>query len=141
MSNEEMLSAIMVRMDNLETGLNGRMDNLENSMTGLSGRMDNLESRMDRQESRMDKLEIKIDSVESGLNRKIDNLEANVFMEIQAVRTEMEVVNKSLKQDIGVLDQKIDRLLFTKDVDGYEQMKVRIEVLEDGYRSLKEQIC
>lgn len=136
------------RMDNLDSrmdGLDSRMDSLDSRMDNLeeslNSRMDKLDDRMDQLDARVDKLDAKIDCVELGLNQKIDNLEANVFMEIQAVRTEMEVVNKSLKQDIGVLDQKIDRLLFTKDVDGYEKLKIRVEVLEDGYRNLKEKIC
>lgn len=147
MSNEEMFSAIMVRMDTMQdslNGLNSRMDTVEDSLNGLNSKIDSVESklsgRIDSLDNRMDSLDSKIDSVESRLNKKIDNLESNVFMEIQAVRTEMEGVNRSLKRDIGVLDQKIDRLMFSKDVDGYDRMKVRVEVLENGYQKLKEKI-
>ena len=162
MSNEEMFSAIMVRMDTMQgslDSLNSRMDSVEGSLDSLNSRMDSVESSLDSLNSRMDSVESslnsrmdsvegslnglsgRIDSVESKLSKKIDNLESNVFMEIQAVRTEMEVVNRSLKRDISVLDQKIDRLMFSKDVDGYERMKVRVEVLEEGYQKLKEKIC
>ena len=61
-------------------------------------------------------------------------------MEIQAVRTEMEVVNRSLKQDISFLNDKIDRIIFLKDVEGIEKMKIRIDVLEQGYQMIKEKI-
>ncbi len=40
-----------------------------------------------------------------------------------------------------MLDSKIDRLSYTKDVDGFDKINIRIEVLEDGYRELREMIC
>ena len=52
----------------------------------------------------------------------------------------MEVANQSLRKDISVLNDKIDRLMFTKDVDGYEEMKIQVEVLTQGYQELKEKI-
>ncbi|MDE6738259.1 MAG: hypothetical protein K2K07_04120 [Lachnospiraceae bacterium] len=74
------------------------------------------------------------------MNDRIDTLETNINMEIQAVRTEMEVVNRSLKQDIGFLNDKIDRIIILKDVEGIEKMKIRIDVLEQGYQTIKEKI-
>ena len=112
MTNEEMLTAIIEHMDSMEYGLNGRMDDLK---VELNGRMDNLETR-------------------------IDELEANMDMEFQAVRMEMSVVNNSLKKDNSILHDKIDRLMFIKDVDGYEKMKAQVEVLSQGYQELSEKI-
>ena len=111
MKSEEMFMTILERMDKLD----GRMDKLDSRMDKLDGRMDQLDDR-------------------------IDNLESNMNMEFRAVRTEMEVVDKSLKKEIGILSSKVDRLLFTKDVEGYEQLKVRVDVLEKGYQDLKEKI-
>ena len=85
---------------------------------------------------RMDQLDGRMDQ----LDDRIDNLESNMNMEFRAVRTEMEVVDKSLKKEMGILSSKVDRLLFTKDVEGYEQLKVRVDVLEKGYQDLKEKI-
>lgn len=56
------------------------------------------------------------------------------------MRTEMEVVNKSLRKDIFFLNEKMDRIMILKDVEGVEKMKIRIDVLEQGYQTLKEKI-
>ena len=108
MTNEEMFTAIITRMDSMESGLNERIDKVE---TGLSG-----------------------------LSERIDDLESDMNMEFRAVRTEMDVVNKSLKKDISILNDKIDRLMYTKDVDGYEKMKIQVDLLTQGYQELKEKI-
>ena len=112
MNNEEMFLTILDRMDKLD----GRMDRLE---TGLNGRMDQLET---------------------GLNARMDKLEADMKLEFYAVRTEMEVVNKSLKNEIAVLNSKVDRLLYAKDVEGYDKINIRLEVLENGYQELRAKI-
>lgn len=122
MSNEEMFQTILNRMDSMETGFNGlnaRMDKLE---TGLNARMDKLDDRMDK------------------LDGRIDKLESNMNMEFYAVRTEMDVMNKSLKKEISVLSSKVDRLMFVKDVEEYDKINVRLEALERGYQELKEKI-
>ena len=119
MSNEEMFLTILNRMDSMETGFNGlnaRMDQLE---TGLNGRMDKLEA---------------------DLNGRMDKLESDMNMEFHAVRTEMDVLNKSLNKKIDVLSSKVDRLMITKDVEGYDQINIRLNVLERGYQELKEKI-
>lgn len=112
MTNEEMFTAIINRMDSMELGLNKRMDSIE-------GRMD---------------------SMESTLNSRMDNLESNMDMEFKAVRIEMDAAYKTLKKDISILDDKIDRLMYTKDVDGHESMKIQVESLTRGYQELKEKI-
>ena len=61
-------------------------------------------------------------------------------MEFQAVRTEMEFVNNSLKREIDMLNNKEDVLLFTKDVAGHDKINARLEVLEEGYQELREKI-
>ncbi len=61
-------------------------------------------------------------------------------MEFRAVRIEMDVVNKSLKEDISILNDKVDRLMYTKDVDGYEKMKIQVNLLTQGYQELKEKM-
>ncbi|MDE6845195.1 MAG: hypothetical protein K2J99_05435 [Lachnospiraceae bacterium] len=111
MTNREILLAIMGRMDGVESGL-GK----------LTGRIDEVETRL------------------NNLTDKVDAMETNINMEIQAVRTEMEVANKSLKKDIVFLNEKIDRLMILKDVDGIEKMKIRIDVLEQGYQMIREKI-
>lgn len=146
MTNEEMLVIILGRMDKLDEdnqtilerigAIEERMDALEARMDAIEKRMDALEARMDAIEERMDALEARVDAME----KRIDDMKADFDMEIQAVRTEMEVVYKALKKDIAVLDSKIDRLSYTKDVDGFDKINIRIEVLEDGYRELREMI-
>lgn len=126
MTNEEMFSIILSRMDNLETAVTGlsglpeKVDNLETGMTGLSERMDNLETGM------------------TGLSERMDNLESNMDLEFYAVRIEMEALNQSLKKDISIVNDKVDRLMYTKDVDGYEKMKIQVDLLTQGYQDLKE---
>lgn len=90
---------------------------------------------------RMDTLESSLNNRVDALENRIDIFEENVNLEIQAVRTEMEVVNKSLKQDIAVLNNKADRLMVSKDVEGFDQLKIRVDVLEKGYQDLREKIC
>lgn len=154
MTNEEMFTAIIARMDSMEYGLNRKIDGLETRMdkmeSGLNGRMDGLETRMDGLETRMDGLETRMDGLETriggleirvdGLGNRIDKMKSDNDMEFQAVRMEMDVANKSLKKDISVLNDKIDRLMFTKDVDGYEKMKIQVEALTQGYQELKVKI-
>ena len=82
----------------------------------------------------------RMDAMESGLNGRIDNLESDMNMEFRAVRAEMDVVNKSLKEDISILNDKIDRLMYIKDVDGYEKMRIQVDLLTQGYQELKEKI-
>lgn len=122
MTNEEMFTAIIARMDSMETGLSGLTDKVEIGLSGLSGRMDKMETGL------------------SGLNGRINKLESDMNMEFRAVRTEMDVVNKSLKKDISVLNDKVDRLMYIKDVDGYEKMKIQVDLLTQGYQELKEKI-
>lgn len=125
MTNEEMFTAIVAHMDSMESvlnGLNGRMDKVESVLNGLSGRMDKVESGL------------------NGLNKRIDKMESDNDMEFQAIRMEMDVANKLLRQDIFVLNDKVDRIMFIKDVDGYEEMKTQVTVLTQGYQELKEKI-
>ena len=150
MTNEEMFSAIMGRMDTLDNGiarLAGRMDAVENSITQLAGRMDAVENsitqlagRMDAVENSITRLTERVDTLENSvaqLTERVDTLETNMNMEFWAVRTEMDRMNESLKQDIGALNNKVDRLMFSKDVEGYERMKIRVDVLERGYQDLR----
>ncbi len=139
MTNEEMFSALMGRMDGVESGLgklDARMDGVENGLGKLGARMDGVENGLG-------KLDTRVDGVENGLNNlsdKLDAMESDINMEIQAVRTEMEVVNKSLKRDIGFLNEKVDHIMILKDVEGIGKMKIRLDVLEQGYQTIKEKI-
>ena len=53
--------------------------------------------------NRMDKLDSRMDKLESDMN-----------LEFYAVRTEMDMVDKSWKKEIAMLNDKVDRLMFTK---------------------------
>ena len=97
-------------------------------------------NRMDSMETGFNGLSAKMDKLETDLNDRMDKLESNMNMEFYAVRAEMDVLNKSLKKDIDVLSSKVDRLMFAKDVEGYDKINIRIEVLERGYQELKEKI-
>lgn len=121
-TNGEMLSAIMARLDSMEAGLNKRIDGLEVSI----GR---LEERMDRLEARVDSLEARIDKMES------DN-----DMEFKAIRIEMDVAYKMLSRDIASVNDKVDRFLHTKDIEGYESMRIQVDLLTQGYQELKARI-
>lgn len=151
MTNEEMFTAVISRMDSMnsrmeamESGLNGRMDSMESRMNSMESRMEAMESglndRMDSMEGHMEAMEGHMEAMETRLNDRIDNLESNMDMEFKAVRTEMNVVYKTLKKDISILDDKIDRIMYTKDVDGHERMKIQVELLAKGYQELKEKI-
>ena len=118
MNNEEMFMTILDRMDTMESKLDT-----------LGGKVDHLEGKVDHLEEKVDHLE-----------DKVDNLESNMNMEFQAVRTEMEFVHNSLKQEIDMVNGKVDRLIIARDVEEYDQIKVRVDVLEKGYLELKEKI-
>ncbi len=129
MTNAEMFSAIMARLDIMEAGLNKRIDRLEE-------RMDRLEARMDSLEARVDRLEKRVDSMEA----RMDKMESENDMEFKAVRTEMDVAYKMLLREISVVNDKVDRLLYMKDIDGYENMKIQVDLLTQGYQELKAKI-
>ncbi len=122
MTNEEMFTAIIERMDSMESGLSGLTDKVESGLSGLSERIDKVESGL------------------TGLGERIDKLQSDMNMEFWAVRTEMNGVNESLKKDISILNDKVDRLMYTKDVDGYEKMKMQVDLLAQGYQELKEKV-
>lgn len=115
MNTETMFTIILERFDTMETGLNAKLDK-------LGERIGRLEERMDRLEERMDKIE------------------ADMNMEFQAVRTEMDVLYKTLQKEIDMVNDKVDRLLLMKDVVEYDKINIRLEVLEKGYQELKEKI-
>lgn len=125
MSNEEMLAVIM-----------GRLDTTDGKIESLGSRLEVIEGRLDTTDGKFETLGSRIDTLES----RIDTLESNMNMEFQAVRTEMEFVNNSLKKEINILNNKVDVLLFTKDVEGYDKINARLEVLEHGYQELREKI-
>lgn len=122
MTNEQMFTAIIRRMDSMESNLNSRLDNMDGRLDSIDGRQDSMDSRLDNLESRFDKME------------------SDMHMEFKAVRTEMDVAYKMLKQDIFVLNDKMDRIIYTKDIAGSEKMKIQVELLTKGYQELKEKI-
>ncbi|MBD5486086.1 MAG: hypothetical protein HDR18_11325 [Lachnospiraceae bacterium] len=128
-TNGEMFSAIMARLDSMEAGLNKRID-------GLEDRIGRLEERMDRLEERMDSLEAKVDSLEA----RMDKMESDNDMEFKAIRIEMDVAYKMLSRDIASVNDKVDRFLHTKDIEGYESMKIQVDLLTRGYQELKAKI-
>ena len=97
-TNGEMFSAIMARLDSMEAGLNKRIDGLE--------------VRIGRLEERIDRLEAKVDSLEARMNK----MESDNDMEFKAIRIEMDVAYKMLSRDIASVNDKVDRFLHTKDI-------------------------
>ena len=128
-TNGEMFSAIMARLDSMEAGLNKRID-------GLEIRIGRLEERMDKLEERMDRLEAKVDSLEARMNK----MESDNDMEFKAIRIEMDVAYKMLSRDIASVNDKVDRFLHTKDIEGYESMRIQVDLLTQGYQELKARI-
>ena len=128
-TNGEMFSAIMARLDSMEAGLNKRID-------GLEVRLGRLEERMEKLEERMDSLEGRVDSLEA----RIDKMESDNAMEFKAIRIEMDVAYKMLSRDIASVNDKIDRFLHTKDIEEYESMKIQVDLLTRGYQELKAKI-
>ncbi|MBD5477539.1 MAG: hypothetical protein HDR17_16440 [Lachnospiraceae bacterium] len=135
-TNGEMFSAIMARLDSMEAGLNKRIDGLEVRIGRLEERMDGLEARMDKLEERMDSLEGRVDSLEA----RIDKMESDNAMEFKAIRIEMDVAYKMLSRDIASVNDKVDRFLHTKDIEGYESMRIQVDLLTQGYQELKARI-
>ena len=78
--------------------------------------------------------------MESSLNGRMDKLESDINLEFYAVRKEMDVMNKLIQKQINILDSKVYRLMFTKNVEGYDKINIRLDVLERGYRELKAKI-
>ena len=125
MSNEQMFTTILERMDTMETGFNS-----------LNTKMDKLDDKVNKLDDKVNKLDDKVNR----LDHKVDQLESSMNMEFWAVRTEMEFVHKSLMKDIDMVNDKVDRFWVTKDVEGHDELKVRVDVLEKGYQELKEKI-
>lgn len=136
MTNAEMFSAIMARLDSMEAGLHKRIDGLEERIGRLEERMDRLEARVDSLEAKVDKLERHMDSMEV----RMDKMESDNDMEFKAVRTEMDVAYKMLLKEIYSVNDKVDRLLYMKYIDGYGNMKIQVDLLARGYQELKARI-
>lgn len=115
MKIETMFTMILERFDTMETGINARLDKIEERLDRFEARIGSLEARMDK-------------------------LEADMNMEFQAVRTEMDVLYKTLQKEMDMVNDKVDRLMLMKDVDEYDKINIRLEVLEKGYQELKEKI-
>ena len=64
----------------------------------------------------------RMDSMETGLNARIDKLEDDMNLEFYAVREEMNMVYKLLKKEIAIQNNKVGRLMFIKDVEGYDRI-------------------
>lgn len=110
----EHMEKCMARMEHMAAHME-RIEHMEKCMEHMKERMECMEKRTDRLELRYDAME------ESG------------SMEFQAVRTEMEVVYKTLFQQIDMVNGKADRILFTKDIHEYDRLKARVEALELGF--------
>lgn len=129
MSNEQMFTTILERMDTMETGLIAKMDKLDDKVNKLDDKVSKLDDKVNKLDDKVNKLDHKVDQLESSMN-----------MEFWAVRTEMEFVHKSLMKEIDMVNDKVDRFWVTKDVEGHDELKVRVDVLEKGYQELKEKI-
>lgn len=132
MSNEQMFTTILERMDTMETGFNS----LNTKMDKLDDKVNKLDDKVNKLDDKVNKLDDKV----SKLDHKVDQLESSMNMEFWAVRTEMEFVHKSLMKEIDMVNDKVDRFWVTKDVEGHDELKVRVDVLEKGYQELKEKI-
>ena len=167
MSNEQMFTIILERMDTMETGFNGlntKVDKLDDKVSKLDDKVDKLDDKVSKLDDKVNKLDDKVDKLDDKVNKlddkvnelddkvnelddkvikldyKVDKLESSMNMEFWAVRTEMGFVQKSLKKEIDTVNDKLDRFWVTKDVEGHDKLKVRVDVLEKGYQELKEKI-
>lgn len=146
MSNEQMFTTILERMDTMETGfnsLNTKMDKLDDKVNKLDDKVNKLDDKVNKLDDKVNKLDDKVNKLDdkvSKLDHKVDQLESSMNMEFWAVRTEMEFVHKSLMKEIDMVNDKVDRFWVTKDVEGHDELKVRVDVLEKGYQELKEKI-
>lgn len=77
-----------------------------------------------------------LDSMEARMNK----MESDNDMEFKAVRKEMDVAYKMLLKEISMVNDKVDRLLYMKDIDGYENMRIQVDLLTQGYQELKAKI-
>ena len=160
MSNEQMFTTILERMDTMETGfnsLNTKMDKLDDKVNKLDDKVSKLDDKVNKLDDKVNKLDDKVNKLDDKVNKlddkvnklddkvskldhKVDQLESSMNMEFWAVRTEMEFVHKSLMKEIDMVNDKVDRFWVTKDVEGHDELKVRVDVLEKGYQELKEKI-
>lgn len=79
---------------------------------------------------------VRLDSMEARMNK----MESDNDMEFKAVRKEMDVAYKMLLKEISMVNDKVDRLLYMKDIDGYENMRIQVDLLTQGYQELKAKI-
>lgn len=79
---------------------------------------------------------VRLDSMEA----RMDKMESDNDMEFKAVRKEMDVAYKMLLKEISMVNDKVDRLLYMKDIDGYENMRIQVDLLTQGYQELKAKI-
>ena len=124
-------ASVMPRFDpaGLEGRTSGRAGYLAEQMRRMNERIDRLAERMEHMKERMECMEKRADRLEL----RYDAMEESGSMEFQAVRTEMEVVYKTLFQQIDMVNGKADRILFTKDIHEYDRLKARVEALELGF--------
>lgn len=79
---------------------------------------------------------VRLDSMEARMNK----MESDNDMEFKAVRKEMDIAYKMLLKEISMVNDKVDRLLYMKDIDGYENMRIQVDLLTQGYQELKAKI-
>ena len=103
--------------------------NTEEMFLTILNRMNSIEAGMTDLNAKMDKLD-----------GRISELRYDAVMELYLVRTEIHGRNKLLEKEIGTHSSKADNSIFAKDIEGYDKINLRLEVLERGYQELKEKI-
>ena len=93
-------------------------------------------NRMNSIEAGLTDLNVKMDK----LDDRISELRYDAVLELYLVRTEIYGRNKSLEREIGAHIGKADNSIFTRDIEEYDKINTRLEVLERGYQELKEKI-
>ena len=78
MNNEDKILALLERVTGQLDGLDQRMDGLDQRMDGLDQRMDGLDQRMDALEQRMDGLEHNQTVLEEKMDRRFEQVNANL---------------------------------------------------------------
>ena len=93
-------------------------------------------NRMNSIEAGLTDLNVKMDK----LDDRISQLQYDAVLELFLVRTEIHTRNKSLEKEIGAHSSKADNSIFARDIEEYDKINTRLEVLERGYQELKEKI-
>ena len=107
--------------------LDRQFDKIDKRFDGIDERLDRMDERFDRMDERFDRLE-----------GRVDKLEESVTGLQLAVENEIRPSIQILAEGHMMLNEKLDRVL--ENAKETEELKTRVDALEDGFRLMQDKI-